>query len=277
MAKADLEALRKSALAALSKQFEGKKTEIVSEQTDTVASSKETLRKFIVRSADNPNGPHSTIVLDAAGKPVDLAKLSAAEGRAFFPVAVPTVELPEAMLARRVTIDPKVNDIHLDECGFRETITVTIPAQPIAQKVDVYFLADNTGSMTGAIASVQTGAATIMSTLGGLVPDIQFGVGNYRDFNDFPIFPPTLPAFQNQQVITANQAAVTAAINTWIASEGGDTPEAALYALHQVANPAVAGWRPGAMKFIVWFGDAPVMSRSARPCGVVASTLPAAR
>ncbi|MEA2600005.1 MAG: hypothetical protein QOF89_997 [Acidobacteriota bacterium] len=257
MAKGDLEALRKSAFASLSKQFGDKKAEIVSEETDTVPSSKETVHRFIVRPADEPNGPHSTVVLDSAGKPVDLAKLSAAEGRAFFPVAVPAVELPKEILAKLVTIDPKVNDIHLDECGFRERITVTIPAQPIAQKVDVYFLADNTGSMGPAIANVQAGATTIMNTLAGIVPDIQFGVGNYRDFNDLAGFPPpALPAFQNQQSIIANPAAVAAAIGNWSAQEGADTPEAALYGLHKAAEPLV-GWRPGSMRFIVWFGDAP--------------------
>jgi hypothetical protein len=228
MAKEDIEALRKSALASFSKQLAGKKAEIVSEETDTVPSSKETLRRFIVRPADEPNGPHSTIVLDLAGKPVDLAKLSAAEGRAFFAAAVPTVDLPKAILDKVVTIDPKVNDIRLDECGFRETITVTIPAQPIREKVDVYFLADNTGSMGGAIANVKAGAGTIMTTLAGIVPDIQFGVGNYRDFLE------ASPAFQNQLALTpvtslpASQVPVQNAINGWSASGGNDFPEAAL-------------------------------------------------
>ncbi len=257
MAQQDLDALRKGALDSVSKQLAGKKVELVLEDTDTVPSSKETLRRFIVRPAGEPNGTHSTVVLDAAGKTVDLAKLSLAEGREFFAVPELKVDLPEALLARRVTINPTFNDIHLTECGFRETITVTIPAQPIAQKVDVYFLADNTGSMTGAINSVKAGASTIMTTLAGLVPDIQFGVGNYRDFNDLPAFPPPiLPAFQNQLSITANQAAVSAAINNWSAQEGGDTPEASLYGLNQVATGAT-GWRSGAMKFLVWFGDAP--------------------
>ena len=251
MAQRNIDELRKSALASLAKQFEGKKAEIVAEETDTVPSSKETVFKFHVRPADEPNGPHSTIVLDSAGEPVDLAKLAAVEGRAFFAAAEPKIELTKGILDKLVTIDPKVNDIHLTECGFRETVTVTIPAQPIAQKVDVYFLADNTGSMGPAIANVKAGASAILSTLAGIVSDIQFGVGNYHDFGD--------PSpFQNQQPITANTAAVLAAINGgWSANFGGDLPESALHALHQVANPAVAGWRPGAMKFIVWFGDAP--------------------
>ncbi|HSS78808.1 MAG TPA: vWA domain-containing protein [Thermoanaerobaculia bacterium] len=253
MAEKKNEALRKNALDSLSKQFEGRKAEIVVEDIDTIPSSKATVHRFVARAADEPNGPHATVVLDAGGKAVDLAKLSLAEGREFFAVPDFKVDLPKAVLAKLVTIDPKVNDIQLTDCGFRETITVTIPAQPIAQKVDVYFLADNTGSMTGAINSVKAGASTILSTL-SLVPDIQFGVGNYRDFKD-SILVPTLPAFQNQLAINANQAAVTAAINGWTASEGGDTPEAALFALDQLAS--VGGWRPGSLRFIVWFGDAP--------------------
>lgn len=242
------DALRKGALELLSKQLKGKRAEIVSEESDTVPSSKESIHRFTVRNADEPNAPASTVVLDARGKAVDLAAVSRAEGRAFFPAPDLAVTLPSPLLEKLVTINPKVNDIQLTECGFREKIEVTIPAQPISEMVDVYFLADNTGSMGTAIANVQAGASTIMSTLAGLVPDIQFGAGNYRDFTD-------ATAFQNQQVITANQAAVTAAIGAWSASGGDDEPEGQLFALQQL--PAVAGWRPGAMKFIVWFGDAP--------------------
>ena len=248
MAKADIEALRKKALGALSKQFGDKKAEIVLEETDTVPSSKETVHRFMIRPAGQPNAPHSTVVLDAAGKAVDLPKLALAEGRTFFAAPELKVELPKGILDKLVKIDPKVNDFQLTECGFREKITVTIPAQAIGEKVDVYFLADNTGSMGPAIANVKAGASSIMSTLLGMGLDIQFGVGNYQDFTD-PV------AFQNQQVITANTAAVTTAINNWGPHNGGDGPEANLYGLQQVAS--VAGWRPGSMKFIVWFGDAP--------------------
>jgi hypothetical protein len=252
MKKGNIETLRKGALELLAKQLEGKKTEIVAEETDTVPSSKEAVYRFVARPADEPNGLHTTVVLDAGGAPVDLAKLSAAEGRTFFALADVAVELPATLLAKVVTTDPKVDDIVLGECGFREKITVNIPAQPIGEKVDVYFLADNTGSMGPAIASVRAGAAAILGALTGMGLDIQFGVGNYRDFD--PGDPN--PAFQNQQPITPVQAAVIAAINNWSATFGGDLPEADLYALHQVATGAT-GWRPGALKFIVWFGDAP--------------------
>ena len=243
-----LDALRKSALEQASKRLEGRKAEVVLEDSDTLPSSKESVFRFIVRPADEPNGPHSTIVLDAGGAPVDLAGVSRSEGKELFAPPTPEIELPKDLLAKLVTINPKVNDIQLSECGFREKIEVTIPPRAIGEMVDVYFLADNTGSMGGAIANVKAGASTILSTLTGLGLDIQFGVGNYQDFTD-PV------AFINQQTITANQAAVTAAINAWSANNGGDAPEAQLFGLSQVA--AVAGWRPQAIKFIVWFGDAP--------------------
>ena len=248
MKKVALDELRKAALALTSKQIEAKKAEIVLEETDTVPSSKESIFRFFVRGAEEPNAPHATVVVDAAGKPVDLARLSASEGKVFFGRPEAAVEIPPDLLAKFVTIEPKVNDIALSECGFRETIEVTIPPKAIGEKVDVYFLADNTGSMGAAIANVQAGANTIMTTLAGMGLDIQFGVGNYHDFGD-----PTV--FQNQQTITSNLANVTNAINAWSAFGGGDTPEGQLYALSQV--PAAAGWRSQALKFLVWFGDAP--------------------
>lgn len=248
MPKPDVEALRKKALTALSKRFEGKRAEIVAEETDTVPSSRETVHKFIVRPADEPNALH-TVVLDAKGEPVDLPKLSLAEGREFFAASELEVELPKKIFGRLVKIDPKSDDFHLTECGFREKITVTIPARPIREKVDVYFLADNTGSMSSSIANVKAGASAIMNTLLGMGLDIQFGVGNYRDFEE------SFLAFQHQQDITGDQTAVLSAINSWSALGGGDLPEADLFALREVAS--VAGWRAGATKFIVWFGDAP--------------------
>ncbi len=248
MALTNKDALRKSALELLSRQLDGKPAQIVLEETDTVPSSKASIYRFVARRADDPNGPYRTVVLDEAGKPVELAKLALAEGKTFFVTAESTFELPQATLDKLVTINPKVGDIQLTECGFREKIEVTIPAQSLGEMVDVYFLADNTGSMGAAIANVKAGASAILNNLVGLGLDVQFGVGNYRDFTD------TTP-FQHQQSITGNQAAVLAAIDGWWASGGADEPEGQLFALHQI--PAVAGWRPNAVKFIVWFGDAP--------------------
>lgn len=154
-----------------------------------------------------------------------------------------------------VTIDPSVNVLTLGEGdSFTETITVTIPKDAGPVKADVYFLADTTGSMGGILGAVQAGANTILTALAGLGVDLAFGVGNYKDFASGDPY-----GFQHQLGPTSTAASVAAAINTWSAAGGGDTPEAALFALESLAVPpgGTIGWRPGSKRIVVWFGDAP--------------------
>lgn len=134
------------------------------------------------------------------------------------------------------------------------TVRVRVPAQPRASRADVYFLADTTGSMSSYLAAVKSGAATILASLAEAVPDIAFGVGDYKDF------PSDAYAFRHQLSPTTDGAAVTVALNGWSASGGGDWPEGQLFALDQLAVAPGAGsiqWRPGAERIVVWFGDAP--------------------
>lgn len=50
-------------------------------------------------------------------------------------------------------------------------------------KTDIYFLADNTGSMGNIIDDIQANATAMVNAITGLVGiDAVFGVGNYRDF-----------------------------------------------------------------------------------------------
>lgn len=125
--------------------------------------------------------------------------------------------------------------------------TVTVSTVPTVQ-TDIMFLSDTTGSMGGAIAAVQAGAASILAAT-ALLGNTQWAVGEYRDFGD-PF------AYQLNQAMTANQAAVQAGINTWVASGGGDTPEANLFAIQQ-STLAATGWRAGSSRILVQFGDAP--------------------
>jgi hypothetical protein len=75
-----------------------------------------------------------------------------------------------------------------------------------------------------------------------------FAAAQYKDTGD-PI------VFQVDQGLTDNQAAVDAAIQTWSASGGDDTPECQLNALYELATGAVS-YRPDSTGVIVWFGDA---------------------
>jgi hypothetical protein len=155
---------------------------------------------------------------------------------------------------RRVKIDPRRNDLRLEECDrFTETVTVTIPKSGAVSKADIYFLADTTGSMSDILAAVQAGASNILTALSGLGLDLAYGVGNYKDFPSDPY------AFAPQQSVTTVEASVQAAINAWTASGGGDTPEGHFFALDRLAEPpgGSIGWRAGSKRIIVWFGDAP--------------------
>ncbi len=95
----------------------------------------------------------------------------------------------------------------------------------------------------------------IMSGLSSL-GDVQFGVGDYRDFPHEPFGSPGYDyPFKLDQDLTSNTGDVQNALDGLIASGGYDYPEADLIALQDAA--AAASWRDGSNRFMVWSGDAP--------------------
>src|SRR6476659_924598 len=50
------------------------------------------------------------------------------------------------------------------------------------QLADVYFLIDTTGSMQDAIDNVTSSLSVIASTVRTTIPNVQLGVGQFRDF-----------------------------------------------------------------------------------------------
>lgn len=143
-------------------------------------------------------------------------------------------------------------DTYSDTLGVGDSVTITKTVTvdegtPTSSKVDVFFLADETGSMGGEISAVKTSAASILSSVSGS-GDIAFAVGGYRDTSD---------AFTYHLLtdITTDTSVATSAINNWYASGGGDYYEADLYALQQAAT--TTSWRTGSERILVWFGDAP--------------------
>lgn len=128
---------------------------------------------------------------------------------------------------------------------LRKTVTISA-GKPDSALVDVKFIADTTGSMSGIINTARTNASTIMSSLSGF-GDAQFGVSEYKDRTDSY-------TTKVNQTLTSNTAAVLAGINQWSANGGGDWAEANLIALKQQAE--ATDWRAGSNRFIVQFGDA---------------------
>jgi len=138
------------------------------------------------------------------------------------------------------------------------------------QIADVYFLVDTTGSMSGAINNVRSS----LSTAGGIIeqvraeiPNVWFGIGEYRDYGDAFIY-------RNQQDITDSVSDAQAGANRLSASGGGDYAEGGIPAMWAVATgmgvpgaptrtDCPAGtfgypcWREGAVPILVMVADAP--------------------
>lgn len=144
-----------------------------------------------------------------------------------------------------------------------EAKTVAIPAMP--PKADVVFAFDLTGSMTGVINTAKAQAGAIMTALDALGVDIDYGVMSYMDYpytydsygyyntygdagsGDYP--------YRLDQAVTSDNTAVTTAINSLIMGYGADGPESYTRVLYEsYADPAV-GWRAGAKRIIINFGD----------------------
>jgi hypothetical protein len=165
--------------------------------------------------------------------------------------------------------------------GIGETVTVkkTVTLDksgPASSLVDVFFLADNTGSMGSIINEVKTSASSILNSISGGDSrfsgiDVGFGVGSY--LGDPVEGVSTTTAYSLLSSISKNKTTTQTAIDSWFASGGGDLPEANFFALHQVATSGGAtdgigesdtgvgtgqntGWREGAARVLVWFGDA---------------------
>ena len=164
--------------------------------------------------------------------------------------------------------------------------TVTLDAPP-ETKLDVLFIADNTGSMAEAIANVQTNATSLLNNLSAIYSDMEIGIARYHGdpqekkykkdswgrWYESNELVDAQGAYQLLEPVNGGtQADAIAAINTWEANQtdfrsGGDWPEASLFALHQAATSGAntnsgygsgydTKWRSDSQKVIVYFGDA---------------------
>jgi hypothetical protein len=131
--------------------------------------------------------------------------------------------------------------------------------------VDILFEIDVTGSMDGEIDEVKASATDIMDDIRAAVPDSRFGlvsfcdyparyeycgyVAAYGDEGDYP--------YKLDSALTADTVAVETAINGLSLGYGADGPEDYTRVLYEAGADPVIGWRDGAIKIIVMFGDAP--------------------
>lgn len=127
-----------------------------------------------------------------------------------------------------------------------------------SKKLDVLFLADNTGSMGPVIEAVQKKAHSILAQMSGDNPhyhplDVRWAVASYQgdpveqNMDEFP--------YRQMQKITSDKKATSDAFDKWVAAGGGDLPEGQMYAFSKLVSDT--GWRDDAHHFMIWMGDAP--------------------
>ncbi|MBP7998131.1 MAG: DUF11 domain-containing protein [Chloroflexi bacterium] len=147
--------------------------------------------------------------------------------------------------AQEGVITPSSLSLELEQGSCTvETINVTTPSVT-APKLDVAFLFDITGSMEGLIDSATSGANTIMTNVRTLVPDSNFAVGTFGDYDD-PY------AWQQDADITASNGVIQTALDNIVTGGGGDFEEAYLRALYESQN---FSWREDARRIVIIFGD----------------------
>ena len=102
---------------------------------------------------------------------------------------------------------------------------VNIPSSSLTSDIDVFFLADTTGSTGDLIASLETAFSTVAAQLKSALPNanIEFGAAQFKDYYDGPPF--STVGISVDQPLTSSVSAVQTAIGNWVAEGGGDIPE----------------------------------------------------
>ncbi|MBZ0115716.1 MAG: hypothetical protein K8H88_01885 [Sandaracinaceae bacterium] len=120
------------------------------------------------------------------------------------------------------------------------------------QLADVYFLIDTTGSMQEAIDNVTSSLSSLATQVRAEIPNVQLGVGQYRDFPFGGLTGYGSPGdapYTHEQDITDDLSAVQAALGRLGAGGGADTPESATEALYQTATGEGGLWMYGTSSF----------------------------
>jgi hypothetical protein len=133
-------------------------------------------------------------------------------------------------------------------------LSITLPSAEVTNKVDIALLLDDTGSFKSFAGTVESLFSDLVTSLQAALPevDLGFGVARFEDYGGpfSPISserPSGRPFFLDQPIVTA--ATATAAgtdLNTLMSKAlaatgpgfGGDTPEADIEALYQLATGA---------------------------------------
>ncbi len=137
----------------------------------------------------------------------------------------------------------------------------TLQFSTTLQRADVYFLMDNTGSMGGTVAALQSGLTTgtlVAGCPGGVIgaircgiPEAWFGVGGFDDYpaGGYGVGSYSTDAvgiihdqaFFQYSIMTMSTATASAAVGRYRVNNGNDVPESGLAALYALASRDTLG------------------------------------
>ncbi|MCK6529502.1 hypothetical protein L6R50_18770 [Myxococcota bacterium] len=101
---------------------------------------------------------------------------------------------------------------------------------------DVVFLLDTTCSMGSTVSAMSSSFSSIVARVGASIPNVAFGVAQFRDYNDQGFGGGSDLPFYLEQQVTTDTARVQAALSGLSASGGSDWEESALEALFQAVT-----------------------------------------
>jgi len=140
-------------------------------------------------------------------------------------------------------------------------VTISVPNVP--PKADVMFIFDLTGSMSDILNTVRSNAAQIMSTLDQTGCDVRYGVMSHMDYpgsyssygyND-SYGSESDYAYRLDCPLTSTRDTTTAAMTALVTGGGDDGPEDYTRPLYETYADTNVGWRFGAKRIVIAFGD----------------------
>jgi hypothetical protein len=180
--------------------------------------------------------------------------------------ALPPYAPPESPYLNDVpTLTPENVSATLEpEESLFEDKVLHMPAYPVPPKADVVFVMDLTSSMSAEVDSMKANAIEIMQEIRALVPDTYFGVISHMDYPTFYQYCGYADTYgmggdypySLDQALTGDMNAVQTAVNALVLGNGVDFPESYARALYECYADAGVGWRAGAKRFVIQFGDA---------------------
>jgi hypothetical protein len=115
--------------------------------------------------------------------------------------------------------------------SFEETDTMSLELE--VNQVDVSFLLDTTGSMSGTAQAMATEFNDIVTDLTATIPSAAYGYATYRDYYWRSLGDPGDLPFQLEHQVTSDTASVQVALDATVTGGGYDLPESAMEGIYQ--------------------------------------------